>query len=128
MKMDDEKYARSIQDKLRELIESQGLTYVDLSITDVPPATLFRYTSGIHTPNIKYVAKIAHAMGVSVDYLIGLSPHRNLGEPLSPDIMALINSYNRADERTKKLVMMQLEPNMTDFEKEAVSKKDEMTD
>ena len=85
--------------------------------TGIPEATVSRYLSGVHSPKIEYVAKLAAAIGVSVDYLLGLSTSIIPNKRPTPDIAALVAAYNRADLHTQRMVWMQLDLYLSDEEK-----------
>ena len=111
-------YAQILRDNLRDLMKQKGITQAWLAEkTEITEATISRYLSGVHSPKIELVAKMAGAMGVSVDYLIGLSSSTIPNKPPSPEVRALIAAYNRADTHTKKMVWMQLDLFLTDEEK-----------
>lgn len=111
-------YAQILRDNLRDLMRQKGITQAWLAEkTEITEATISRYLSGVHSPKIELVAKMAGAMGVSVDYLIGLSSSTVPDKPPSPEVRTLIAAYNRADAHTKKMVWMQLDLYLTDEEK-----------
>ena len=54
--------------KLRDIIESRGVTQSWLAEkTGATEATISRYLSGVHKPNLDIVARIAQALNVSID-------------------------------------------------------------
>ena len=111
-------FAKVLRDNMRDIMKTRGYTQQWLSEqTDIPDATISRYLSGVHNPKIEYVARMAYAMGVSVDYLLGLSASSVPDQPPSPEIRAIIAGYERADAHTKKMVWMQLDLVLTDEEK-----------
>ena len=60
--------------KLRDIIESRGVTQSWLAEkTGATEATISRYLSGVHKPNLDIVARIAQALNVSIDYIMDLS-------------------------------------------------------
>lgn len=114
-----EDFAKVLRDNMRDVMKKRGFTQTWLSAqTDIPEATVSRYLSGVHNPKIEYVARMASAMGVSIDYLMGLSSSSIPDQPPSPEIRALIAGYERADAHTKKMIWMQLDLVLTDEEKE----------
>ena len=118
-----EDFAKVLRDNMRDVMRQRGFTQTWLAAkTDIPEATVSRYLSGVHNPKIEYVARMASAMGVSIDYLMGLSSSSVPDQPPSPEIRALIAGYERADAHTKKMIWMQLELVLTDEEKELVPK------
>ena len=112
-------FTKVLRDNMRDIMKQRGFTQNWLAAkTDIPEATISRYLSGIHNPKIEYVARMASAMGVSVDYLLGLSTSAIPDQPPAPEIRALIAGYERADAHTKKMIWMQLDLVLTDEEKE----------
>lgn len=111
-------YTQILRDNLKDIMKQKGITQAWLANkTEITEATISRYLSGVHSPKIELIAKMAGAMGVSVDYLIGLSSSTIPNEPPSPEVRALIAAYARADAHTKKMVWMQLDLFLTDEEK-----------
>lgn len=90
-------------------------------MTNLTEATISRYLSGTHIPNIEYTAIIAETLQVSIDFLLGLSDSTQPNEPPTAEMRALFSAYDRADPHAQKMVWMQLEPFMTEFEKDSAS-------
>ena len=58
--------------KLRELRKALGMTQKQLAIkSDTPRICIARYEAGTHQPGITNATKLAAALGVTVDELIG---------------------------------------------------------
>lgn len=111
-------YAKVLRETLRDVMRQKGITQAWLAEqTDITEATISRYLSGTHSPKIEYIAKMAGAMSVSVDYLLGLSASSIPDKPPAPEARTLVAAYERADAHTKKMVWMQLEQHMSDEEK-----------
>ena len=111
-------FSKVLRENMRDIMKQKGFTQQWLSVqTDIPDATISRYLTGVHNPKIEYVARMAAAMGVSVDYMLGLSTSSIPNQPPSPEIRALIAGYERADPHTKKMIWMQLDLVLTDEEK-----------
>lgn len=112
-------FYKIFMDRAQDMMQKKGIKQADLAeMTGIPTATISRYMTGVHSPKVEYVAKLAAAMQVSVDYLLGLSMQSVLETPPTPEERILVDAYRRADDHTKKMVMMQLELCMTDSEKE----------
>jgi transcriptional regulator with XRE-family HTH domain len=60
---------------------------------------LSRYENGVTDPSASHLAAIASELGVSTDYLLGLSdePMGKLGEVLLPHERALLKAYSDGD-------------------------------
>lgn len=58
--------------RIREFREKEGLTQIELAARiGTNPATLCRWEKGLRSPRISWVAKIAKALGVSMDDIAG---------------------------------------------------------
>ena len=114
-------FEKIIKENLRTIIRQLGVTQAWLAEkAETTEATVSRYLTGIHSPRIELIAKMATALNVSVDYLLGLSESSIPNEPPTPEMRAIISSYSRASAFSRKMVWMQLEPAMTDDEKSAM--------
>ena len=117
-------YAKVLRENLKDIMKQKGYTQSYLAeVTEITEATVSRYLTGVHSPKIEYIAKMAEALGVSLDYLFGLSASSIPDAPPSPEIRTLIAAYRRADAHTKKMVWMQLDLFLSDEEKESVMQK-----
>lgn len=85
-------------DRLKKEIERQGFSYRQLADKmHMTTTTLFRYAKGQRIPRANEILKAANALGVTCDYLLGLSdeplttaaqPERKMGKWIlkpSPD-------------------------------------------
>ncbi len=113
--------AKVVQDNIKHVMSVHGYSQAWLcEKTGITSATISRYITGRHAPNLDYIVKIATAMDVSVDYLLGLTLSTKPGENAAPEMKAIINGYERADPHTKKMLWMMLEPFLTSEEKALV--------
>lgn len=90
-------------DRLRQTREKRGLTQRELARScDIGENQINRYESGSGEPSIANLASIAHVLGVSTDYLLGLSelPAATTEEALKPEERKLINAYWNGDSAT----------------------------
>lgn len=111
-------FSQILRDNLKDVMRQRGFTQALLAEkADITEATISRYLAGVHSPKIEYIAKMAAALNVSIDYLLGLSSSSIPDQPPSPEIRTLIAGYERADPHTKKMVWMQLDLYLTDEEK-----------
>lgn len=109
--------------RLRDIIEDKGVSQAWLAEKAMTTeATISRYISGVHKPNLDIVARIAKALNVSIDYIMDLSlsptPYR---EP-DPDIVILANAYRRADDDHKNIIWSVLDSYLTAEEKTSVER------
>ena len=106
--------------RLRERLESLGKTQRVLAEeAQTTEATISRYVAGLTQPEISIVARIAKAIGTSVDYLCGLTDMSTPKESLGLELHLLMKCYDRADQHDKKTLWTILERYMTSEEKES---------
>lgn len=90
-------------DRLREVREKRGYTQRELAkICGIGENQINKYENGGGDPSLSSLATIAQALGVSTDYLLGLSddPHNEAYVNLSPDELKLVNAYALGDSST----------------------------
>ena len=108
--------------KLRDIIESRGVTQSWLAEkTGATEATISRYLSGVHKPNLEIVARIAQALNVSIDYIMDLSLSPTPYKEPEREIVILADAYRRADDDHKNIVWSVLDSYLTPEEKTFVS-------
>ena len=62
------------KDRLLSILEDRDMTQKELALkTNITPATISRYISGNHNPSAENAKRIACELGVSVDWLMGVS-------------------------------------------------------
>lgn len=87
-------------DRLRHMRELRGFSQQGLSRDcGLGINQITRYENGITEPSASVLAKIAAKLGVSTDYLVGLSdtPHSALTDSLRQDERKLLESYTLGD-------------------------------
>jgi transcriptional regulator with XRE-family HTH domain len=68
----------TIGQRIRRARQSKGWTQAELGFrARLRETTICRYELGHQTPNIKNLSRIADALGVSVDYLLGRREYEN---------------------------------------------------
>lgn len=108
--------------KLKDIIESRGITQAWLAEkTGATEATISRYLSGVHKPNLEIVARIAQALNVSIDYIMDLSLSPTPYKEPEKEIVILADAYRRADDDHKNIVWSVLDSYLTPEEKTFVS-------
>ena len=90
--------------RLSELLDYRGAQKWLAVEADTTEATISRYMRGETQPELNIVVRIAKALGVSVDYLSGLTDSRVPRESLGEEIILLLKCYEAADERDKKVL------------------------
>ena len=94
-------------EKLKAIRDDKGLTNVEISkLSEIPLATITRVFNG-STPNPTFetISRIALAMGVTLDELIGLKQPNE--QPIASPVENTLNSYSELlkdkDDRIKEL-------------------------
>jgi transcriptional regulator with XRE-family HTH domain len=90
-------------ERLREMREKKGLTQRELAhLCGMNEHQVFRYENGKSDPSATNLGLIARELGVSADYLLGLSdyPNGQFGESLQPDQSQLLKAYVSGDTVT----------------------------
>lgn len=64
-------------DRLVLSMDAAGLNFKRLAyLTDIPCNTLYEYASGRRLPGVARLARLSVALGVTADYLLGISDDR----------------------------------------------------
>lgn len=107
-----------IAHRIRQLIETRGLTQAQVSAkSGLPPATISHFVSAFRTPGTSTLRKLADALDVSVEYLLGRDEEPKVAGPtakvifrnaqdLSEDSLKILAEFSemlkRRDEEKKK--------------------------
>ena len=68
--------------RIRELIEKRGLTQAQVSAkSGLPAATISHFVTGFRTPGTSTVRRLADALGVTVEYLLGRDEEPKISGP-----------------------------------------------
>lgn len=82
--------------KLRELRKQRGLTQQDLAdIVGVSNVSLSNYERGAQMPDIHTLTKIANALGVSTDTLLGLNDTDSDDQPRTLEARILASGIDK---------------------------------
>lgn len=90
-------------DRLKALREQHGWTQRELSQRcGLGDSQINKYESGLHDPSATYLKLIAEQLGVSTDYLLGLTDHPrgSYGDVLTPEERNLVDAYTNGDNAT----------------------------
>ncbi len=115
--------------RLKDIIEAKGISQAWLAEkAETTEATISRYISGVHKPNLEIVAKIAKALNVSIDYIMDLSLSPTPYAEPDKDIVILANAYRRADSDHRNILWSVLDMYLTPEEKTFIlqAKQDEL--
>lgn len=107
---------------LSRIMQARGINQKWLAAeAHTTEATISRYVNGVHKPNIDIIVDIAKALGLSVDYLLGLTFVPSSKEERNPVFRLLTACYDKASDRDRKLVWGILEEYMTPEERGFIS-------
>jgi transcriptional regulator with XRE-family HTH domain len=94
-----------IKQRLREAREAMGFTKADLARkADLTPAAISQFESGEREPSLDSLKRLAHALHVGIDYLVGRKEEtitdmhmlfRNLKDISDKDKEILLQVYER---------------------------------
>lgn len=90
-------------DRLRMWREKHGWSQRELArLCGLGEAQVNKYENGQTDPSAKYLKAIAEKLGVSTDYLLGLtdSPHGQLGDTLKAEERRLLDALAAGDSPT----------------------------
>ncbi len=95
----------NIGDKVKELRKKEGLSRDALAkVVGTSGAVIGRYERGEITPSVEIANKIAKALGVSLDFLVG-----NIDLELSDKLMNRITEVSKMTEKDKDHVFTLLD-------------------
>lgn len=93
----------SFKENLSYVLKSKNIMGKELAENvHISEATISRYISGQRLPDIEYVYRICTFLGVSMDWLVGLSDSRN--EPGTPKEREVAHLYSIASEQDQLVV------------------------
>jgi transcriptional regulator with XRE-family HTH domain len=95
--------ARFRIDRLRQARQERGWSQRELARQcGLGEAQVNKYEKGHNDPSATYLAIIAQALGVSADYLLGLTdnPRGELGDTLKPEQRQLLDALDEGDSPT----------------------------
>ena len=90
------------QERLSLCMHQKKLSGAELAVmSDVSAATISRYLNGQRCPTVENLSRIAAALNITTDYLLGLS---NI-----PDSKKLIDAYSLASYEDRRVLWTLLE-------------------
>ena len=95
--------------KIRALRLENGMKQSDLAaLLNTKPQTVSRYEKGDRGLDVETILRLCEIFGCTADYLLGRS---RLQEPgLSDEEESMLLAWRRADDRTRELVSLALQP------------------
>ena len=100
MKKNSAKPSEVFKDRLRSARETLGqMTQADLArAIGLPPSSIAHFESGARKPSFDNLRKLANALNVTTDYLVGRADDPNVaesGDPLYRDVVNLTGRNRR---------------------------------
>ena len=105
--MNSEQSRKKFRARLREWRLKRGLTQEDLARkADVPTISVSHFETGHRFPNAESLRRLADALGVSTDYLLGRArtPAGKDLEAFDPEITALFRRFQGMSEEAREQV------------------------
>lgn len=102
-KESSQSYTDAFMKNLRYLLDAHGLTgngFADA--LNMGHGTVHRYLNSSRMPNLAYIIAVAQYFGVSIDWLLGMSP--DMHNSLSPDAEKLLRLYNFASVDDRNVI------------------------
>lgn len=109
--------------KVKHIMKQRGISQSWLAKkTGTTEATLSRYINNSRKPQSDIAAKIAEALDISLDYLMGISGFPAPIKTLSTEESIFLSAFARASARDRKIIFGVLEDHMTSEELETFKK------
>jgi transcriptional regulator with XRE-family HTH domain len=105
--VNSEQSRKKFRERLREWRLKRGLTQEDLARkADVPTISVSHFETGHRFPNAESLRRLADALGVSTDYLLGRvkTPAGKDLEAADPEITALFRRFQGMSEEAREQV------------------------
>ena len=92
---------------LSNIVDSKGILWKELAKdSNVSPATLSRYMSGLREPDIECVYRISKYLGCTMDWLLGLEEHKT--SIMTKDAREVADLYTLASPEDQAVIQMVL--------------------
>ena len=93
---------------LSGMIKGHGLSIRGLALeVGITPATLSRYLNGTRTPDLPYIAKLAHYFNVSIDWMLGICGDKF--DVFPQELQNIIFLYQRASVEDRLAIKILLD-------------------
>jgi transcriptional regulator with XRE-family HTH domain len=105
--VNSEQSRKKFRERLREWRLKRGLTQEDLARkADVPTISVSHFETGHRFPNAESLRRLADALGVSTDYLLGRvkTPAGRDAEAVDPEIAVLFRRFQDMSEEAREQV------------------------
>ncbi|QNN23365.1 helix-turn-helix transcriptional regulator [Planctomycetales bacterium ZRK34] len=93
--------ARDFKDRLREARDRRDLSQTDLANrTGLQPSAISHFETGKRAPSFDNLKRLADALAVSVDYLLGRDMDSEARSPVAEQIFRDLNRMSSSDQET----------------------------
>lgn len=108
--MDDE-LKKVISERITVAREKAGLTQLQLSTkAEITPAAMSQIENQLRIPSTPVLRRIAQALNVSVDYLLGRKDSTDLEDVVSDDKLAsFFRNFNKLSNKDKEFIERHVE-------------------
>lgn len=104
---DDDQVYEVFRDRLEALLKSNGIMKKDLAKqVGISPASLSRYFTMNRDPELRYIMRIATVLGVSIDWLLGLSDE--MEHPYPKETTEFAELYALANDSDRQVIQLVL--------------------
>lgn len=95
------KYRNVFPERLRQALTIKGMTQFDLAEKlKVKPAAVNHFTCGRRSPSLENLGRIADAVGVATDFLLGRTDAPGLHGPAADDLTTVAAGLSKRDMAT----------------------------
>lgn len=100
-----------IKKRIVEERKKQGLNQTQVAkMAKITPAALSQIESGIRTPTVPILFRIANVLGVSLDYLTGSTKNSELHDLLQNEhVKSFYKDFQSLDANDKELILKNIE-------------------
>lgn len=93
--------SENFADRLRAARERRNLSQTDLSkITGLQPSAISHFETAKRAPSFDNLKRLADALGVSIDYLLGRSASPDVSTPQAEQIFRNFSQMSADDQQT----------------------------
>ncbi len=92
---------RDFCDQLKAAREQRGLSQTELAkLTGLQPSAISHFETGNRSPSFDNLKRLANALGVSIDYLLGRSAVPDVATPKAEQIFRDFSKMTARDQET----------------------------
>ena len=93
--------SENFTDRLKAARERRGLSQTDLAkLTGLQPSAVSHFETGNRAPSFDNLKRLADALGVSIDYLLGRDKSPDVATPVAEKIFRDFSKMTSSDQET----------------------------